>query len=227
MHSLSLPRSESRMFVQNICLWAMQVRIHVVDQLVGTVFSTVSRTHRIDHLSCTFPCPRIEPAYQELESKDVKEVDKDGVKVRVIAGESMGVKSQVYTRTPTMYLDFTVQPGSLTRQPTPPSWNAFVYTLEGETAFGDTEGGGQGSSVVNAHHTVLLSLGDGLVASNRSDKPSRFLLIAGQPLNEPVAQYGPFVMNTQQQLVEAVNDFRNFRNGFERARNWVSTSGNR
>lgn len=164
-------------------------------------------------------CARIEPDYQELESKDIPEVEKDGVKVRVIAGESLGVKSQVYTRTPTMYLDFTLQPGSVVRQATPAGWNAFSYTLDGETSFG----GDAGATTVEAHHTVLFSLGDGLVAANKSDKPSRFLLIAGQPLGEPVAQYGPFVMNTQEELRQAMVDYNSFQGGFERARDWVSS----
>uniref|UniRef100_A0A8R7UA38 Pirin C-terminal domain-containing protein n=1 Tax=Triticum urartu TaxID=4572 RepID=A0A8R7UA38_TRIUA len=78
---------------------------------------------------------RIKPRYQELESKDISQAEKDGVKVRIIAGEAFGVRSPVYTRTPTMYMDFTMQPGSQLHQPIPKGWNAFVYIIKGEGVF--------------------------------------------------------------------------------------------
>ncbi|KAI3756639.1 hypothetical protein L1987_56461 [Smallanthus sonchifolius] len=78
----------------------------------------------------------VEPNYQELLSEDIKKAEKDGVKVKIIAGESMGIKSPVYTRTPTMFLDFTLSPGAQMHQPIPESWNSFVYVLDGEGVFG-------------------------------------------------------------------------------------------
>ncbi|TYH30433.1 hypothetical protein ES288_A01G094900v1 [Gossypium darwinii] len=115
----------------------------------------------------------IEPRYQEISSKDIAEATKDGIKVRVIAGEALGTKSAVYTRTPTMYLDFTLEPGAHLQQPIPESWNAFVYVLEGEGIFGRLK-----SSPVNAHHLLLLGSGDGLEAwNNKSSKLLRFMLV--------------------------------------------------
>uniref|UniRef100_A0A8R7Q725 Pirin-like protein n=2 Tax=Triticum urartu TaxID=4572 RepID=A0A8R7Q725_TRIUA len=93
----------------------------------------------------------IEPRYQELESKDISQVEKDGVAVRIIAGEAFGVRSPVYTQTPTMYMDFTMQPGSQLHQPIPEGWNAFVYIIEGEGVFGK-EGAASGS----AHNCLML-----------------------------------------------------------------------
>ncbi|KAL0306303.1 UNVERIFIED_CONTAM: Pirin-like protein [Sesamum radiatum] len=133
----------------------------------------------------------IEPRYQELNSRDIAEASKDGVRVRVIAGEALGIKSPIYTRTPTMFLDFTLKPGSQIRQPIPESWNAFVRW------------GG---------------------AWNRSSKPLRFILVGGEPLGEPVVQYGPFVMNSQEQIDQTIEDYENCANGFEKARHWKSES---
>ncbi|KAL6284148.1 hypothetical protein ACE6H2_015077 [Prunus campanulata] len=158
-----------------------------------------------------------EPKYQEMLSKDIAEAAKDGVKVRVIAGEALGTKSPIYTRTPTMYLDFTLKSGAILQQPIQISWNAFVYVLEGEGIFGSPK-----SLPVTAHHLLLLGSGDGLEAWNKSSKPLRFILIGGEPLGEPITQYGPFVMNTQEEIDQTIDDFDNCVNGFEKARHWSS-----
>ncbi|XP_047049333.1 pirin-like protein At1g50590 [Lolium rigidum] len=165
----------------------------------------------------------IEPGYQEIQSKDIASTTSadGGVTVRVIAGQAMGARSQVSTRTPTMYLDFTVRPHSIApaRQPVPASWNALVYVLEGEASFI----GGAGEKAVGAHHLVLLGQGgDGVEVWNRSDRPLRFLLLAGEPIGEPVAQLGPFVMNTEEEIDATVNDFELCINGFEKAKHWKS-----
>lgn len=159
----------------------------------------------------------IEPRYQELLSEDIKRAERDGVEVRVLAGESMGVRSPVYTRTPTLYLDFTMNPATQLHQEIPESWNAFVYIIEGEGVFGTPN-----ASAVAAQHVLALGPGDGLSVWNRSSNTLRFVLIAGQPLNEPVAQYGPFVMNTQAEIDRTIEDYQNYKNGFEMARNWRS-----
>ncbi|KAL5548523.1 hypothetical protein UlMin_003754 [Ulmus minor] len=159
----------------------------------------------------------IEPKYQEMLSKDIAEAAKDGIKVRVIAGEALGTKSPIYTRTPTMYLDFTLKPGAHLEQPIPITWNAFVYILEGEGVFGNSN-----SLLVSSHHLLLLGNGDGLEVWNKGSKPLRFILVGGEPLGEPLAQFGPFVMNTQEEIDQTIEDFDNFANGFEKARHWRS-----
>uniref|UniRef100_A0ACD5YEH2 Uncharacterized protein n=1 Tax=Avena sativa TaxID=4498 RepID=A0ACD5YEH2_AVESA len=167
----------------------------------------------------------IEPGYQEIQSKDIASTTSadGGVTVRVIAGQAMGARSPVSTRTPTLYLDFTVRARAAApaRQPVPPSWNAFVYVLEGEAWFGP---GTADKVQVGAHHLALLGQGgDGVEVWNTSDeRPLRFLLIAGEPIGEPVAQLGPFVMNTEEEIDATVNDFECFVNGFEKARHWKS-----
>ncbi|CAO2832160.1 unnamed protein product [Amaranthus hypochondriacus] len=159
----------------------------------------------------------IEPNYQELPSEDIPRAEKDGVEVGVIAGESMGIHSPVYTRTPTMYLDFTLQPGASFAQPIPESYNAFIYIIEGEGVFGSSS-----SKPMSAHQCLVLGPGDGLYVWNVSSKQLRFVLIGGQPLNEPVVQYGPFVMNTQAEIEQTFEDYQFGKNGFEMANYWRS-----
>lgn len=119
--------------------------------------------------------------------------------------------------TPTMYLDFTLKPEAHLQQPIPISWNAFVYILEGEGTFGSSN-----SMPIRAHHTLLLGQGDGLEAWNKSYEPLRFILIGGEPLGEPVKQFGPFVMNTKEEIEQTFNDYENYTNGFENAKQWRS-----
>ncbi|RRT52071.1 hypothetical protein B296_00050703 [Ensete ventricosum] len=153
----------------------------------------------------------------DLQGKDVSRVEKHGVDVRIIAGESFGVRSPVYTQTPTMYLDFTLHPGAEVHQHIPPPWNSFVYIIEGEGVFGDPN-----ASPTTRHHALVLSPGDGLSMWNRAARPLRFVLIGGQPLNEPIVQYGPFVMNAQAEIQQALDDYHYCKNGFEKAKNWKS-----
>ncbi|XP_047316871.1 pirin-like protein [Impatiens glandulifera] len=159
-----------------------------------------------------------EPDYQEVSSNEIAEVTNEGIKVKIIAGESMGMRSHIHTRTPSMYLDFTLKPGSHHKQPIPTNWNAFVYILEGEGIFGMSR-----SSPSTAHHLLVLDRdGDGLEVWNRSSRVLRFILVGGEPLEEPVVQYGPFVMNNQEEIDQTIEDFEKCVNGFENARFWNS-----
>ncbi|KAL2530093.1 Pirin-like protein [Forsythia ovata] len=159
---------------------------------------------------------RIEPRYQELLSEDVPKAEKDGVEVKIIAGETMGVHSPVCTQTPTMYLDFTLKPNAQYHQSIPESWNAFVYIIAGEGVFDS-----QNSAPIKAHHLLVLGPGEGLSVWNKSFEPLRFILVGGQPLNEPVVQHGPFVMNTQAEIDKTIEDYYYGKNGFEMARHWI------
>ncbi|KAK9087967.1 hypothetical protein Syun_030361 [Stephania yunnanensis] len=159
----------------------------------------------------------IEPRYQEVPCEDIMRAEEDGVEVRVIAGEAMGVRSPVYTRTPTMYLDFTLKPGAQMQQSIPETWNSFVYVIDGEGLFGSLN-----TSPVSAHHLLVLGPGDGLTVWNKSSRKLRFAVIGGQPLNEPVVQYGPFVMNSQAEIDQAIEDYQFSKNGFEKAKYWRS-----
>ncbi|XP_004515582.1 pirin-like protein isoform X2 [Cicer arietinum] len=159
----------------------------------------------------------IEPKYKEVPSEKIVTAEKEGVEVKVIAGKAMGVDSAVYTRTPIMFLDFSMIPGTELHQSIPESWNSFAYIIEGEGVFGS-----QNSSPIVAHHVIVFTQGDGLSVWNKSSKPLRFLLIGGQPLNEPIAQQGPFVMNTQSEIDQTIQDYQNRTNGFEMRLNCIS-----
>ncbi|CAL4920089.1 unnamed protein product [Urochloa decumbens] len=161
----------------------------------------------------------IEPRYQELQSKDISRAEHGGVEARIIAGEAFGVRSPVFTRTPTMYIDFTMRPGSQLHQPIPEGWNAFVYIIDGEGVFGREK-----AAPVSAHHCIVLGPGDGLSVWNKSGAPLRFALVAGQPLGEPVVQHGPFVMNSRAEIQQAMEDYYYGKNGFERASQWSSSA---
>ncbi|XP_022932261.1 pirin-like protein isoform X1 [Cucurbita moschata] len=190
----------------------------------GIVHSEMPASHGTQHglqlwINLSSKHKMIEPRYQEVHNNDVVEAKKDGVKVRVIAGEAMGKRSPIYTKTPTMYLDFTLDPGSHIEQPIPVGWNAFVYVLEGEDGvFGSVK-----SMPIASHHILLLGSGDGLEAWNKSSSEAlRFILVGGEPLNESVVQMGPFVMNTEEEIDQTIEDFENGTNGFERAKHWSS-----
>lgn len=166
----------------------------------------------------------VEPAYQELKDADIPRAkSSDGVEVKVIAGESMGVKSPVYTRTPTMYLDFKVSRGARFEQPIPAGWNVFAYVFEGQGWFGPKR------VATSSHHTVVFENskttgGESKVefGNDKSDVALRFVLVAGEPLNEPVVQHGPFVMNTREEIEQAFEDFQLGQNGFDKAPIWRS-----
>ncbi|XP_048028092.1 pirin [Megalobrama amblycephala] len=163
----------------------------------------------------------VEPQYQELKSKEIPKPSKDGVTVNVISGEALGVKSKVYTRTPTMYLDFMLKEGAKHVQPVPKGWTAFIYTLAGSLCTGPDDD----LRKIEPHHTVVLEDGECVRVENKAAEESHFVLIAGEPINEPVVKHGPFVMNTQEEIDQTISDFRSATNGFERAKVWRSKIG--
>ncbi|KAA0707619.1 Pirin [Triplophysa tibetana] len=163
----------------------------------------------------------VEPQYQELKGKDIPKPSKDGVTVTVISGEALGVKSKIYTRTPTMYLDFKLNGGAKHIQPVPKGWTAFIYTLAGSVCTGPDDD----LQTIEPHHTVYFEDGEYVRVENKAADESHFVLIAGEPIKEPVVQYGPFVMNTQEEIDQTIRDYKSASNGFERAKVWQSKIG--
>ncbi|KAI1302993.1 hypothetical protein EDD11_005446 [Mortierella claussenii] len=159
-----------------------------------------------------------EPQYQELLDKEIpRAMPEEGVVIKVIAGKSHGVESKVYTRTPTMFLDFKMDKHKTVEQSIPASFTGFIYTLKGTVFVGEKAFEGR------AHHTLTFS-DDGIesVRIVTKDEEAHFVLIAGQPLKEPIVQHGPFVMNSQEEIYDTFADYQHGKNGFERARNWKS-----
>ena len=144
-----------------------------------------------------------EPWYRDISSDEVPEWRADGVLARVIAGHSHGVDGAVQRETSMpLYLDIHLEPGARFEQPLPTSHNAFVYVYRGEAKVAET--------LVQRQRMAILAQSaeaDG-VSLQAGAEATRLILIAGQPLNEPIAQYGPFVMNTQQELMQAVQDYQ-------------------
>jgi redox-sensitive bicupin YhaK (pirin superfamily) len=146
------------------------------------------------------------PWYRDFQASDLPRLTTaDGVGVVVIAGESHGVAGAVRREgTEPLYLDLHLPAGSRFVQPLPAAHNAFVQVYRGEVSIAGTR--------VPAQRMAILANtadADGVVIEATGE--ARALLIAGRPLNEPIAQYGPFVMNTQQQLYEALQDYRDGR----------------
>jgi quercetin 2,3-dioxygenase len=150
------------------------------------------------------------PRYQEVAgaSIPVAKSEDDKVTVRVIAGEALGKSAVIDTRTPILYLDAELAPGGKLTQPVPPDYNAFAYVVEGTGLFGP-----EGRSA-RAHEMVRFREdGDAVEIEAAPGEKLRVLVIGGVPLNEPVARYGPFVMNTRAELMQAFDDYQAGRLG--------------
>jgi redox-sensitive bicupin YhaK (pirin superfamily) len=148
------------------------------------------------------------PWYRDFKAADLPKFEtQQGVAVTVIAGDSHGVTGAV-TREATapLYLDVHLPAGARFEQPLPATHNAFVYVYRGEVRVGD--------QIVPAQRMAVLAndaQADGVVIEASAD--ARVLVIAGRPLKEPIVQYGPFVMNTQDEIYQALRDAREGRLG--------------
>lgn len=152
----------------------------------------------------------IAPRYQEIPATKIPKAQRDGVLVRVIAGTSLGASAVIDTRTPIVYLHVTMQPGASFEQPIAEGLNAFAYLIDGEALFGSDQRVGRDAQMVifdNDGDTVNARVPD------TARGPADFLLLAGQPLREPVARYGPFVMNTREEIMHAIEDYQTGRLG--------------
>jgi redox-sensitive bicupin YhaK (pirin superfamily) len=141
------------------------------------------------------------PWYRDIQSEEIPEfATREGVVARVLAGISHGVTGAVQREaTQPLYLDLHLDAGARFSQVLPSEHNAFVYAYRGELRIGDT-------AVPAGRMAILCNAGDGVALA--AQEPSRALLIAGRPLNEPIVQYGPFVMNRQEEVVQAVQDYQ-------------------
>jgi redox-sensitive bicupin YhaK (pirin superfamily) len=153
-------------------------------------------------------CP---PWYRDIQSQEIPEFrTASGVSVRVIAGTAAGDHGPVIGAmqregTLPLYLDITLPPGTEFSQPLPAGHNAFIYVYRHSARIGDTE-------VPRNRMAILRNdpQAEGVTIGAPAGNPAeaRVLLLAGRPLREPIAQYGPFVMNTREQLIAAVEDFQ-------------------
>ena len=143
------------------------------------------------------------PGYRDIAPAQVPEFTLPGVTARVIAGSSHGVDGAVQREaTAVLYLDLHLAPGATFAQPLPAAHNAFCYVYRGSAQASGTE-------VQRLRMAIFANTpgSDGLVVQAGAEG-ARLILIAGKPLNEPIAQHGPFVMNTNDEIFQAVEDFR-------------------
>jgi redox-sensitive bicupin YhaK (pirin superfamily) len=149
------------------------------------------------------------PAYLDIQSDSIPEYQFNGsIKVRVISGESNGVSGAVLRppelfATNPLYLDIHFENDACFEQTLNPLHNAFLFVYRGHVS---VVSDGKKTSVGLHRMAILQNEGNGVAIEG--SRGAKVLLIAGQPLNEPIAQHGPFVMNTREELIQAVDDFR-------------------
>ncbi len=148
------------------------------------------------------------PRYQELAPDAVASATSaDGrARVRVVAGEALGARAAIGTQTPVIYQDWTLESGADVAVPVPADHNAMAYVFEGSALIGD-----EGREVRDGQLAVL-GAGDTVRLRGAAGK-GRLLLLAGVPHSEPVAHYGPFVMNSEDELLQAFRDYQSGRMG--------------
>jgi len=148
------------------------------------------------------------PRYQDVSSNQIPEINRgDGLKIRVIAGEVDGVRgavSEIYADP--VYLDVSIPANGSFSHPVEKGHTVFAYVFEGRGFFGT----GEKAPEKPVSQPGLVVFGDGdYIQAGAADEPFRFLLVSGKPLDEPIARYGPFVMNTQEEIQQALKDLRN------------------
>jgi len=145
----------------------------------------------------------VKPRYQDIDPENVPVVERaDGTKVKVLVGSFDGVSGPVTNvATDPLYLDITLPAGVKASVPVEAEHNAFAYVFEGTARIGAE------AQQVDRGQLAVLSLGDS-VSVEGGPKGGRLILVAGRPLREPVAKYGPFVMNTPDEIRQAIADYQ-------------------
>ena len=158
----------------------------------------------------------IQPAYQNLEGRDVTLLaSQDGAGlIRVLAGEIDGHSGPGKSQTPMSIAHVTLYPGASVSLPWNPEFNALAFVLAGSGSVGE----GAASAPIKTSQTAVFGAGDRLVFTAHAKQDSRtealeLFLIGGQPIREQVFQYGPFVMNTKEGVIQAMEDFSHGRFG--------------
>lgn len=144
------------------------------------------------------------PRYQEIPASSIPEAQVDGGVVRVVAGDFQGTKAAIDTRTPIQYLHAKLQAGAKVPFPMPAGHEGFAYVFDGSAEVA--------GKAVAAHQLAVLD-GTGETPIAAGPDGAQLLFVTGVPLREPVFQYGPFVMTTRDEIVQAVEDFRSGKFG--------------
>ena len=148
------------------------------------------------------------PRYQEVNAAEIPMAEMGDAEVRVVAGEVNGVRGPVTEiAAKPVYMDVRLKPGAEFVQAVPGGHTVVAYVYQGKGSFGSSADG-KGESV-EAVRMVVFEDGDEVRARAAQDAPMRFMLMAGKPFKEPIVPYGPFVMNTMQEIQQALADLRN------------------
>lgn len=138
------------------------------------------------------------PRYQDITADQSPTIEKDGVWARVIAGECLGIESSIDTVIPITYVHVKMESGATLDKTLDTELNGMVYVFKGEVSI-------EGKSVKDGS-LALLSAGSEVTIEAKES--SEFLILAGPELNEPIARYGPFVMNTREEILQAIDDYQ-------------------
>ncbi|MBT4408039.1 MAG: pirin family protein [Euryarchaeota archaeon] len=141
----------------------------------------------------------MQPRYQQISAEKSPTTEKDGVWVRVVAGECLGLQSSIDTMVPIEYIHAKMEENSTLEKEIDESLNTMIYVFGGEIIVQNR--------VIKDGELALLSEGDRIVI--QSNMSSEFLILAGPELNEPIARHGPFVMNTREEIQQAFFDYQN------------------
>ncbi|MGO9445519.1 MAG: pirin family protein [Thiobacillaceae bacterium] len=141
-----------------------------------------------------------DPAYQDFSSEAIPEVQETHAKIRILAGDYAGRSGVVQDpNTDVLYLDVRLDPGAKFSVPLQRSHRAFIYLFEGSGQIGSTN--------LPLHSLGVLAEGDAVTLTSGPDG-ARFILVSGKPIGEPIVQYGPFVMNTREEIEQAFRDYQ-------------------
>jgi redox-sensitive bicupin YhaK (pirin superfamily) len=147
------------------------------------------------------------PRYKDVPAESIPAVHpSEGATARVLAGEAFGVTGPVHTATPWTYVHVTLAPGARIEQPVPRGWTATAYIFGGVGHIGAREVG-------RSDYAVFAEDGDTIALENTGSEPLEALLLSATPIKEPMVRYGPFVMNTVDEIQRAFEDFRAGRFG--------------
>ena len=149
-----------------------------------------------------------QPRYQEVNAESIPAIEQDGVKVRVVAGEYQGTRGPVTEiEAKPLYMDVTLEPESEFQLPVPEEHTVIAYVFEGEGLFATS--GDEPGELIQSVRMAVFEHGELISVQTGAGSAVRFMLMAGAPFKEPIVPYGPFVMNTEEEIRQALQDLRN------------------
>ncbi|TGN19210.1 pirin family protein [Leptospira idonii] len=142
----------------------------------------------------------IEPGYFDVSRKDWKRLESEDGHIDILAGEISGIQGPAKSKTPLLYSHWYIKPNGSLKIPVSSQWNGFVHVAEGNIEI-------ENESLPTGFLGVFGS-GEEIVIENKTNSPAEGILVLGEPIREPIVQYGPFVMNTKEEIMQAFTDFQ-------------------